>query len=403
MRQIIITISILLSSVAVMQSQVGKSPDLLAYSIVGSVGDSTTPATNATYAMYGHPEVQQLLLDVAAKPRDRVYVENALHATGISLGDMLQNGSLRLDGDVYKLNLSLLTRADQEIVRRATDKYSRALAEAVLARRKNIEAALRTYDVPTVDAGAVAFIVLGCFSLDWKGLDLSEESGYIAEPPKRNGGGQFSVMAEELGGLSLKQIYWGSNTWVAGKYRVTVFGDHFSPFKDITLTPALQSLGDEALWQRIGDVLFALRERPRTADELTAATKLPSSTVQELLGGMEEVDYIRRQDGRYVAIAPVLTSRDQKMVADLMLLGTDAIKDWLKKDYEPFRESVKEISPLRAGVPFPDAFAQLWHYIFGIANQKLVEAELFADPYSTDHVQKGHALVVWAPGILGQQ
>jgi hypothetical protein len=402
MRQIIITISIVLSSVAAMQSQVGKGPDLLAYSIVGSVGDSTTPATNATYAMYGHPEVQQLLLDVAAKPRDHVYVENALHATGISLGDMVQNGSLRLDGNVYKLNLSLLTRADQEIVRRATDKYSRVLAEAVLARRKSIEAALRTYDVPTVDRGAVAFIVLGCFSLDWKGLDLSEKGGYIAEPPKRSGGGQFSVMAEELGGLSLKQIYWGSNTWVAGKYRVTVFGDHFSPGKSITLTPALQSLGD-SLWERIGDVLFALRERPRTADELTAATKLPSATMQELLAGMENIGYIRREDGRYVAVAPVLTSRDQKMVADLMLLGRDAIKEWLNKDYEPFRESVKEISPLRAGVPFPDVFAQLWHYIFGIANQKLVEAELFADPYSTDHVQKGHALAVWAPGILGQQ
>lgn len=403
MRHIIIAISILLNSVPAMHSQVGKGPDLLAYSIVGSVGDSTTPATNATYAMYGHPEIQQLLLDVAAKPRERAYVETALHSTGISLGDMVQNGSLRLDGDVYKLNLSLLTRADQEIVRRATDKYSHALAEAVLARRKNIEAALQTYDVPTVKKGALAFIVLGCFSLDWDGLDLNEKTGYIAAPPKRSGGGQFSVMAEELGGLALKQIYWGSYTWGAGKYRVTVFGDPFSPSKDMTLTPALQSLGDDSLWQRIGDVLFALRERPRTADESTAATKLPSTTVQELLAAMEKVDYIHRQNGRYVAIAPVLTSRDQKMVADLMLLGRDAMKDWLKKDYEPFRESVKEISPLRAGVPFPEVFAQLWHYIFGIANQKLVEAELFSDPYAADHVQKGHALAVWEPGILGQQ
>lgn len=403
MRQVIITISILLSSVAATQSQVGKGPDLLAYSIVGSVGDSTTPATNATYAMYGHPEVQQLLLDVAAKPRDRVYVESALRDTGISLDDMVQNGSLRLDGTVYKLNLSLLTRADQEIIRRATDKYSHALARAVLARRKNIEAALQTYDVPTVAKGAVAFIVLGCFSLDWDGLDLSEKGGYIAAPPKRSGGGQFSVMAEELGGLSLKQIYWGSNTWAAGRYRVTLFGDHFSRFKDMTLTPSLQSLGDDLLWQRMGDVLFALRDQPRTADELMAATKLPSATMQELLAGMEEADYIRRQDGRYIAIAPVLTSRDEKMVADLMRLGKDAIKEWLAKDYQPFHESVKDISPLRAGVPFPEVFAQLWHYIFGIANQKLVEAELFSDPYGEDHVQKGHTLAVWDPGILGQQ
>lgn len=64
---------------------------------------------------------------------------------------------------------------------------------------------------------------------------------------------------------------------------------------------------------------------------------------------------------------------------------------------------MKEISPLRAGVPFPEVFAQLWHYTFGIANQKLVEAELFSDPYSADHVQKGHALAVYDPAILEPQ
>ncbi|HTS38157.1 MAG TPA: hypothetical protein VMH04_20950 [Candidatus Solibacter sp.] len=399
MRQITTTTCLLLASFAAARSQAAKGPDLLAYSIVGSTGDATTPATNATYAMYGHPEVQQLLLDVAAKPRDRAYVEAALRGSDISLDDMVQNGSFRLEAGVYKLNLSLLTRADQEIVRRATDKYSQALAEAVLARRKKIEAALRNYDVPTVEKGAVAFIVLGCFSLDWNGLDLSEKRGYIAAPPKRSGGGQFSVMAEELGGLSLKQIYWGSYTWTAGKYQVTVFGDHFGHSKEMTLTPALQSLG-ESLWERIGDVLFALRDGPRTAEELTAATKLPSATMLELLAGMEEVEDIRRENGQYFAITPVLTIRDQKMVAELMLLGRDAIKEWLDKDYEPFRESVKDISPLRAGVPFPEVFAQLWHYVFGIANQKLVEAELFPDPYATSHVQKGHYVAVYDPAIL---
>jgi hypothetical protein len=146
-----------------------------------------------------------------------------------------------------------------------------------------------------------------------------------------------------------------------------------------------------------------LREQPRTADELTSATKLPSATMQALLEWMEKADYIRRQDGRYVATAPVLSSRDQKMTAELMLLGREAIQEWLAKDYQPFKESVKEISPLRAGVPFSEVFAQLWHYIFGIANQKLVEAELFSDPYGPHHVQKGHWRAVYDPAILAPQ
>lgn len=63
-----------------------------------------------------HPEVRRLLLDAAASPRGREYVEAVLQGSGVSLGDMLSNGSLRLEDGRYWLNFGLLTRADQEIV-----------------------------------------------------------------------------------------------------------------------------------------------------------------------------------------------------------------------------------------------------------------------------------------------
>jgi hypothetical protein len=58
-----------------------------------------------------------------------------------------------------------------------------------------------------------------------------------------------------------------------------------------------------------------------------------------------------------------------------------------------------DISPVRNRVPFPVAFDQLWHYLFGIANQKLVEGGLFADPYAPNTPLQGYVPVVYAKGL----
>lgn len=102
--------------------------------------DSTSPAENATYAM-AHREVQRLLLDIAESPRSSDYVDKALSGSGVTLSDMVASRSLRPEGGRYWLNFSLLTRSDQEIVRRPTDQYSQSLADAMLLRRAEIDIA----------------------------------------------------------------------------------------------------------------------------------------------------------------------------------------------------------------------------------------------------------------------
>jgi hypothetical protein len=217
---------LVLSSVTAPPQNRSPEPELLNYSITGW-SSSTSPAENATYAMT-HREVQRLLLDIAESPRSREYIERALAGSGVSLSDMIANGSLRLEDGRYWLNFSLLTRRDQEIIRRATDKYSQSLADAMLARRAEIESLLKRYDLHGVDPKEVVFAVLGCFSLDWDGLYFSTTKGYRAVSPKRKKG-DFYFMAEETGGLSLKQIFWGSDNQRYGEYDITIFGDHFSP------------------------------------------------------------------------------------------------------------------------------------------------------------------------------
>jgi hypothetical protein len=375
----------------------------LTYSITGSTS-SSTPADNATTAMQ-HVEVQRLLLDVAAAPRDRDYVETALRGSGISPDDMLSNGSLRLEDGRYWLNFGLLTRADQEIVVRAAGTFSQRLADAVITRRPEIEELLASYDLEGVDRKAVAFVVLGCFSLDWDGLRFATQKGYRATEPKRKGG-RFFFMAEERGGPALKQVYWGSSSNSYGKYGFTSFGDHVSPRVRLSSMLrngplALRTLSILDVAKQAGMIMLALRDGPMTADQLAQIAKRPRPDTDALLAGLVGSGYLNKAGERYRAAIPVLAMRDQPMIEGLRRIGRGAIAEWA--NYAEFQSAMRDISPVRNRVPFPVAFDQLWHYLFGIANQKLVEAGLFADPYAPDARLQGYVPVVYAQDLHVQK
>ena len=368
-------------------SAAAQNESLLNYSITGS-SDSESPAENATYAMQ-HLEVQRLLLAAAASPRNREYVEAALRGSGVSLDDMISNGSLRLEDGRYWLNFGLLTRGDQELIVRAANKYSQRLADAVLKRRAEIEGLLKSYDL---DLKAATFVVLGCFSLDWDGLNYATAKGYRARSPKRKSG-SFFVMAEERGGVSLKQIYWGSNNNAYGEYEFTTFGDHFSPRNSTLWTLRrqgpieLRNKPVAELAQKVGPLMFALREGPREAD------------ADGLLEAMARIGWARKEGGLYRAAIPVLTQRDRAMVTGLLRIGRKALEEWFAENYAELKLALADISPVRNRVPFPVAFDQIWHYLFGIANEKLVEAGLFADPYAPGATFQGYVPAVYVQGM----
>lgn len=391
---------VVLSPVAVYAQNAPTEPELLYYSITGW-SDSTSPAENATYAMTRR-EVQRLLLDIAESPRSRDYVEKGLSGSGVSLSDMVANGSLRLEDGRYWLNFSLLTRRDQGTIRRATDKYSRSLADAMLARRAEIEPLLKAYDLQGVEPKEVAFAVLGCMSLDWDGLYLSTTKGYRAASPKRKSG-EFYFMAEEIGGIALKQVYWGSSNGGYGKYYFTTFGDD-TPRVGLTdikrkNSTAAQTMSFEKLAEAVGAMMFELRRGPRTRVFLAKTAQISVSEAEALLNAMEAVSWVTHRGELYRASIPVLTQADKPMVAGLLRIGHQVMETWLAANYEPFRSAVRDITPVQQSVPYQQTFDQLWHYLFGIANQNLVEGELFVNPYAEGRARQGYTAFVYEDGL----
>jgi hypothetical protein len=380
---------------------------LLKYSVVGWSSCEKKPCWGDAV---GKTPVQKLFLDLAAGPRDAEQIESALSGTGVTLGDLETLRLVRRDGARYFLNFTMFTATDVRRVRAVSEKYARSLADGLLARRAEIEAALKSYDAPGADPKAVAYIVLGCFSLDWDGLRLTVEKNCRKGSEKRPDG-EYVPYAEEISENSLERIYWGSHNSTYDDVQLTSFGDHFSPrycLPDLlwrmrnptpqgNLPDPLKQKLAGVVWEgmkrtgnQLGKMMLALRDADKSLDELAHAAGVKKSEAEALVGLLAELDYVREENGRYRANVPVLPKKDLALVTRLRRIGWEVIDAWLAANYDKVKAELSDTAPMRNGVPYGEGFTQIWHYLFGIANRQLVEAGLFADPYAPPRKYKGY-------------
>src|SRR3974377_226278 len=203
---------------------IAQEQPLLRHSIVGSNSCSKKPCYDESI---GSVEVQRVLLNLAAGPITASDVEAVLKGGKVPVADLLQLRLIRREGGKYFLNFALFTAADVKRIRQEREVYADSLAAALLARRNEIDAALKSYDAPGVDPKAVAYYILGCASLDWDGLELTAARGYRKVAEERPDG-NYVPDAQQITSLSLERIYGGSHNSSYDGVDMTSFGDHFS-------------------------------------------------------------------------------------------------------------------------------------------------------------------------------
>ncbi len=365
--------------------------------------------------------VQKVLLEIAAAPRSREFIEAGLAGTGVAVANLESLGLIKKRGDNYAVAFSLMTKADEQKVCEVTEARAHSLSEAFLKRRTEIETILRAYDMKGADPKAVAYLLLGCFALDWDGLNLTQENNYRVAAPERPNGDHYTPWAREKNELILKGLFWGSHNDYQPDSVLTSFGDHFSvpraalpdlfmrvpsraihPEMPMPLKRRVFAVVNQALAvsnRRAGLMMLALRDGEKNGEALAKAAGIKKSEADDLLGLLVELEYVETKGDLYRSRIPVFAERDKPMVVAILHLGREVMGQWLATNYEPMKTELSNITPSREGVPYAEGFTQIWHYVFGAANRQLVEAGLFANPYSDEQKHKGFIPTVWHPSL----
>jgi hypothetical protein len=373
--------------------EINHEPTILNYSCEGSASLCRDFRKALAYR-----EVQKVLLDIAASPRTPEYIKAALKDTGVTAADLQALDLVRCDGDRFVLAFSLFTREDMDRIRAAAEIEGKSLAEALISKRTEIENALLLDSPPGVDPRANAYFILGCVSLDWDGLRLAREKGYLTVP------GENSYLPQAIqpgGGGSCRALYWGSHNYHSS-IAITSFGDHHQARQALpdllwrlevdapeAIKADLISVADALIRRHVGRMMIALRDADRSTAELAEAAGVTEKEAEKLISLLLRLNYISKIGSNYRAIIPVLTERDALMVKQLRQIGMKVMLEWFAEHYLSLSKKLAGLTPVRNGVPLSDGFYWVWHYIFGIANRELVTAGLFADPYDNEREFKG--------------
>jgi DNA-binding MarR family transcriptional regulator len=261
------------------------------------------------------------------------------------------------------------------------------------------------------------FLVLGCFSLDWDGLDLTEERGWRLGAQRTIDGHAFTPWAKERGAeISLRGLYWGSHNDLAGDITLTTFGDHHSlprfGLPDLFWLSSTSFNGVEGLAEEkkaaarllaayeqdaegdIAQVMMELGREAMDARALAERTTITEARIARILDFLEAAEYVERKDGSWQANVLVLRPEDAE-VAAMVALGREIMADWHEANYAAMKQALSDLTPIRNGVPFEQVYTEIWHFVFGFANRTLVEQGLFADPYAESRRYRGFLPVVW--------
>jgi hypothetical protein len=388
---------------------------------IGVTGSTPSERTKNPTAILGSARIQRMILEISDTPKSRPEIEAIIAGEFFTLDDMVNVGLLREENDLYRIDFNLLRVADQKLILKVSEQLGRDLAAAFLARRGEFEALAVAHEQPHVDKADLFFVVLGCFSLDWDGLDLTEERGYRAGAQRTIDGHGFTPWAKEKGmALSLKGLYWGSHS-SNRSFTHTTFGDHdalprfglpdmmwnsggaFQRYEHIEegrrAAGRLLSIYMADAMEDVASVMVALSKQDLALAPLAARTGIDTDKLERILALLEAADYVSRQQDAYAGRVLVLGARDQAMVRGMVAKGREIMIAWHETNYAGIKGALSALTPLENGVPFERVYTEVWHFVFGIANRELVKAGFFADPYAEDRRHKGFLPFIWASDL----
>jgi hypothetical protein len=386
----------------------------------GITGSAPSGPGNPT-AMMSTPAVRQVLLDLAEGAIAIADANRRLAGSPYDVPAIVEAGLARIDAGALRLALNYVSADDQRLMSEKARAYGRELADLVLARRPELEAAVAPLAATAEERRAILFFLVGCMALDWDGLAYTERAGYRASATVTGPGFAYTPwMKENAADVSRRGLYWGSHNRAAGDYTFTTFGDHealprlafpdlfFSlgnPFSTLETAAATRagraivSAYSATVLSDISGVLLAIDDGAPTIERIAELSDVRGPMLTSVLSLLEQIDYVQRADDGYTHRITVLKESAGPAATRVVTLVRDAMEVWHKRRASEVQRDLAGLTAIEQGVPFDVLYTEIWHYVFGYANLSLAERGLIADPYADSAPFRGFLPVLWATTI----
>lgn len=146
------------------------------------------------------------------------------------LSDLSRINAVVERGGKWDTAFAVFSKRDVELISERAKVPALSLAEEVMSKGLEIERHLSKLSCASqVEMKKLLFAVIGCFILDWKGLEVLNDKDLTLCGRKPQPGDRHYVLLgrEEGAGEGMyDRMYWGSHSDDFGEVKFTSFGDH---------------------------------------------------------------------------------------------------------------------------------------------------------------------------------
>jgi len=388
--------------------------DDIKFGICGDLDWHNTPEKDNPFSALDKEEMKELIFKLNRDPMEEEVIFSEYDALKPEIERLLRLDALKKrDGKIY-VNFTFLDKKDNELIFDICEGYAEELVEKIVSKKEKIGSVLSAYENDKVEKEKLAFLIIGCYFLDWGSLTFFRKWDIANNLKPQPGGNEYILWGEKQDEEMLKEIYWGGHMIVMDPIFHT-FGDHHTETRRDTLPDILHRALDFDFpgGKEYGSLLF--EKRKNLASELGEVIKVIGKDgidVKELEGALEEklskkhvsmlekMHYIEKEEGTYHLSIPYFTDEDVEMISECVELFVPMLKNWLHDNREQLRSDLEETRPMKNGVPFDEFFIQAWHYVFGSVNKKLAREGIIYDTYSQGSKHKGYLPGVAEKNVL---
>jgi hypothetical protein len=299
---------------------------------------------------------------------------------------------------------------DIHLLAERTKKPASHLAERLMRNKPEIEKKLAQLSCAgQVEMKKLAFAVVGCYLLDWRGLEVLNQRDLTLCGKKQQPGDRKYVLLGREAGVKrdlYEKVYWGSTKSDYDGITFTSFGDHVGnryafpeiarPFSVLTqqqtekaglpdwLTTKASEAIDSFQTNSIVDcgrlLLLLGKKGPMSASQLANEMSKGKEQVEALLKLLADMKYVSFDSERAKLNYPVFTVRDKSTIDAVWGIVSSIVEEEACSYFGSIRTELAETTPVMKGIDPREVYTDVWHWVFGHANRIMAERGFFFDP-----------------------
>lgn len=351
------------------------------------------PAGQILYALNRGVDTIPALTDLLSLPADSITE---------SLEAMARLNAVHARGGRWRVGFPIFTGEDRQTIDKTVRPPAEKMAARLWRRRDDLGAVLATISAAAYTSiDMLLLAIVGCFALDWGGLEWLKARGLLVHGKPQPGGRHYVLLGSEPGATGLSRLA-GSRNPSYGRYTFTSFGDYDGRRLSVVEIPMvmsrvidesesvpdgwrepLRSVGAahlEKLMLDLARVLEAAAARPASAVELAARLELDGAELDPLIALVTAAGALRAANSTLMPAIPVFLPDDEAAMQQAVSMVLDDTMPLVEAEYPALKERLMSLTAIRQGLPFGEVFSEVWHALFGAVNEILANGGFMMNP-----------------------